>query len=689
MRGGGSVSLSLLLALVTLLAVAVALGFAGRMGLGALRGERSRASGLLGLALFLVAGLEAVDLLCVLFPHMLPVWRPVGLVVEGVLCPVWVWFTALFARDYQDGRLPPLQRGLVLAACLMPLWGGYLAVTGAYYAPDFASEMLLFLLPGSFYFYIGVCLCCVAALFNIEATLSAAVHFRRWRIKFVLMGSVSILAALILYFSQGMLYRSIDMRLAGLRSLALLLGAGMMWFSDLRRGPEVRVSFSRRMAFKSVVLVAAGLYLVALGLMGEGARLLGDELGRNVLLAVSFVAALGLLMFFLSEKMRRRLRLFLQVHFYGEKYDYRIQWVQFTDRLVSARSQAELHQAALSACCETFGIVGAGLFLFDRANRTYMPVSLVETDTQEGGIGEDTRLAAALRTRRTVVRAREVADPSPWMDSARFAIPIFRDDNLDGFVLLGPSINPSEEYDEEDFELMDTMARHISSALLNMRLTEQLARSREMEIMGRVSAFVLHDLKNHVYTLSLMAENARKFIAIPEFQKDLVDSLGSTVGKMKILISQLKGLPDRQALKRVPTGLLTLARESTRLLEHGRLTYGGQDVKALVDAEEVGKVILNLCLNALEASPDGASVVVETGADPDPFVRVTDQGVGIDPEFVRNGLFEPFKSTKAKGMGIGLYQCKQIVEAHGGRIEVASAVGRGSQFTVWLGSNAA
>jgi putative PEP-CTERM system histidine kinase len=270
------------------------------------------------------------------------------------------------------------------------------------------------------------------------------------------------------------------------------------------------------------------------------------------------------------------------------------------------------------------------------------------------------------------------------MTGARFAIPVFRDDNLDGFVLLGKAINPTEEYDEEDFELMDTMARHISSALLNMRLTEQLARSREMEIMGRVSAFVLHDLKNHVYTLSLMAENARKYIAIPEFQKDLVDSLGSTVGKMKILISQLKGLPDRQTLKRVPAGLLTLARESTRLLRQEQLAFSGEDARALVDAEEMGKVILNLCLNALEASPDGRPVTVTAGAAPEPFVRVTDQGGGIDPEFVKNGLFEPFKSTKAKGMGIGLYQCKQIVEAHGGRIEVKSVVGEGAEFTVWL-----
>lgn len=675
---------SLVLTLATLAAVAVAVGFALRMWLGVLRGERSRASGLQGAALLLTAGLETLDLLCVLFPGSMPVWRSAGLVMEGALCPAWVWFTALFARDYEEGRLPPVQRILVLCSSFMLPWSIHLAVTGAYFAPDFATEGLLFLLPGGFYFYIGLSACLVASLFNIEATLTAAVHFRRWKIKFVLLGAVSILAALILYYSQGLLYRSIDMNLAGLRSVALLLGAGMMWFSDLRRGPEVRVSFSRRLAFKSVVLVVAGLYLVVLGLMGEGVRLFGNELGRAVLLGVSFVAGIGLLMLFLSDTMRRKLRLFLQLHFYGEKYDYRIQWVQFTDRLISARNQAELHQAALSACCETFGIVGAALFLLDHGSRIYMPVSLVETDRHEGGFGEDSRLAAALRTRRSVVRTPDVHDPSPWMAAARFAIPIFRDDALDGFVLLGPPINPAEEYDEEDFELMDTMARHISSALLNIRLTEQLARSREMEIMGKVSAFVLHDLKNHVYTLSLVVENARKFIGNPEFQKDLVDSLASTVGKMKILISQLKGLPDRQTLKRARIGLLTLARESTRLLHQERLAFGGEDAMAMVDVEEMGKVILNLCLNALEASSDGLPINVTTGADPEPFVRVADRGGGIDPEFIRTALFEPFKSTKAKGMGIGLYQCKQIVAAHGGRIEVRSAVGEGSEFTVWL-----
>ena len=339
----------------------------------------------------------------------------------------------------------------------------------------------------------------------------------------------------------------------------------------------------------------------------------------------------------------------------------------------------------MSACCETFGIVGAGLFLFDHGRKLYLPVSLVETDPHEGGFEQGSVLVTALESRRSVLRAADVNDPSPWLARAGFAIPIFREDVLDGFVLLGPPINPKEEYDEEDFELMDTMARHISSALLNMRLLDQLARSREMEIMGKVSAFVLHDLKNHVYTLSLMADNAQKHIANPEFQKDLVDSLGSTVGKMKILISQLKGLPDRHTLKREAVGLLSLAREATRPLPQERLDFQGQDVRVMVDSAEMGKVILNLCLNALEASTVGQTITVAVGGDPEPFVKVTDHGVGIAEEFMAGGLFEPFKSTKVKGMGIGLYQCKQIVEAHGGRIEVRSALGEGAEFVICIG----
>lgn len=677
-----------LVAIVTMSAVALALGLGLRLGLGVFRGQRSLASGVQALALSLQALLSVSDALIVAIPDQMVFWRAVGLVCEGALGPVWMWFTALFAREYEGDRLPRSQLAMILLACAMPVWAGYLVWAGMYYAPDFAADRTLYLRAGGFYFYIGYALCAVAGLGNIEATLANAIHFRRWQIKFVLLGAVSILAAQLLHSSHALLYRSLNMELASLRALALLLGAALMLYSDLRRGPEIRVFFPKRLAIKSVVLVIAGLYLLVLGVMGEGVKIFGDSLGRAVLVALSFLVGLGLLILFLSDKVRRKVRLFLQLNFYGEKYDYRIQWTRFTERLTSARSQADLYQAALSACCETFGVIGAALFLYDHVRQVHALASVLEMERLDGEFAPDSPVVTRLCSGRSVLLVADLQPEerasSPWLKDARCLIPIYREDALDGFVLLGPPLNRAEEYDEEDFELMDTMARHIAAALLNMRLLEQLARSRDMEIMGKVSAFVLHDLKNHVYTLSLMTDNARKFIANPEFQKDLVEALGSTVGKMKILIAQLKGLPDRQTLRREPVRLLGLAREATRLLGQDRFEYAGEDVEALVDGEEMGKVILNLSLNALEASKADQRVVIETGKDPDPFVRVVDNGVGIAESFIADGLFEPFKSTKTKGMGIGLYQCKQIVAAHGGRIEVRSSPGAGAEFVVRL-----
>ncbi|MDP3431025.1 MAG: PEP-CTERM system histidine kinase PrsK, partial [Desulfomicrobium sp.] len=133
----------ILATLMTLAAICVALGFAGRMALGVLRGERSRASAALALGLVLTAALEALDLAALLDPEGVATWRLAALLVEGALGPAWVVFTASFARDYEEGGLPWTQRVLIGLSALMLPWAAYLAAQGAYYAPDFATEQLL------------------------------------------------------------------------------------------------------------------------------------------------------------------------------------------------------------------------------------------------------------------------------------------------------------------------------------------------------------------------------------------------------------------------------------------------------------------------------------------------------------------------------------------------------------------
>ncbi len=103
------------------------------------------------------------------------------------------------------------------------------------------------------------------------------------------------------------------------------------------------------------------------------------------------------------------------------------------------------------------------------------------------------------------------------------------------------------------------------------------------------------------------------------------------------------------------------------------------------DPLQMELVLSNLLLNAEEASGGKGEITVETSSGPEWIkLEIRDQGVGMSEYFIQRNLFKPFKTTKSNGFGIGLFQCKQIVGAHGGSIEVMSQVGKGSVFTVIL-----
>lgn len=647
--------------------------------------------GLLSLAIGTIAVLEGFNLLSLHVAGIRGGWERWVLFAEAVLPLTCMLASSTHTRQGGLGNLSRLQWGLAFLSLCFPLAAWLFPLTSFFYAPDFPLEQVLFLAPLGLAFYIGIMVYLVISLVNLETTLANATPAELWKVKFETIGVGTILAVYALYFSQALLFRTINMHFVVVRSFFLILAVGMMTYGRLRQREGVRVRISRQVAFKSVVVIAVGIYLVLIGLLGEGMRYFGAEFQRSVAIGFIIFTGIALLVIFLSGRIRREIRVFLHKNFYQSKYDYRVQWLQFTERLANRQSEADLQQVILSAYCDTFGIQSAALYLLDLERKQFVNTSVYEMEALSETFGLDNSLVSYIDGRGWVFRHTDSFLEVPVETTeflkryqVSFVVPLLSGEQLEGFIVLGKQVNPNETVMYEDFDLMKTIARQASFALLNQRLSDQLTRSREMEAIGNIATFVIHDLKNHVAGLSLMVDNARHYIDNPEFQQDMLRSLDNTVNKMQGLIGRLKNLGEKELLNLQPVDLLIVVRRVLAFLPAGRVTVAGEPLVVKVDAGELQKVMLNLMLNAVEASPDGSPIVVEVAMAGAPHIRVIDHGIGMSADFIRRELFKPFATTKKKGMGIGLYQSRQIVEAHGGRLEVQSEVGKGTVFTVWL-----
>jgi len=655
------------------------------------RKKRSAPPFALCAAILLASVLELLDVLTFLYPENFFPWKHAVLFAEALLPPAWLWFSLTYARQNEPRSTSVAQRLLLWISPLFAASVIILPPSAFIYSPDFPSERILFLGNTGFIFYLALLIYLIVALSNLEMTLTSAPLISRWKIKFELLGAGAFLAVLIFYYSHGLLFRTINMYLTPVRGTFLIIAVGMMTYSRLVRGNGVKVYVSRQMMYKSLVLLIVGIYLIGLGLTGEAMKHFGNGFHQALVITLAFTAGLGLVVTFLSETVKRKVRVFIHKNFYQNKYDYRTQWLQFTDRLSSSKSGDDLLHSVVMGFCDTFGMRCGALLLLDQERTTYhlaagvamdsVPVAFTAKDAPLAFIARN-RWVADLREGNPAFNGEQTGFFRS--NSLCYLIPLFTREEMDGFIVLGQPINENENYNYEDFDLMKTLARQTSSTLLNLTLSEQLACAREMAAIGKVSTFVLHDLKNLVSALSLMLQNAKEYIEVPAFQTELLVSLGNTVKKMNVLISRLKHLPGKNSMKYTAVDMLQLAYDTAALVKGGDFRVTGSPVIAQVDQNEIQKVALNLMLNAAEASDGKSPVTVEVGSTDTVYFRVRDEGCGIPDEFLRRRMFAPFQTTKEKGLGIGLYQCKQIVEAHGGKIEVVSEVNKGSEFTVWL-----
>jgi len=588
------------------------------------------------------------------------------------------------------------------------------------FVPDtFPSDLFVVNHIGK-YLFIFALINTVLILINFENNLRLTkIAPRRWKKLpiFVLIGAFLFWVYAI---SQILMYSAVSRSLV-LAGLFVIILTNLVLISfSVKYGFQTlfEATIGREVVYSSAMIFIVGVYLLIIGLVGKIVAFAGGSME----LFLSFLAAFFLFCLFLamlvSKSLKQRIKDFIDKNFYQNRYDYREQWGKFSESLSEVLNIDEVLKTVIENITGIFAVDRAAILLTDedgtlrvRKTRNIQHISNVKFFQKSKFIDWLHRFGEAIETKTLIDQADQIGltdQEQQHLDNlqARVCIPLIIQRRFIGILTLGEK-NSSRPYSREDFDLLETVANQSSVAILNARLNEELMVTHEMESFHKLSSFVLHDLKNSVSMLSMIMKNAEKYRDDPEFQRDMLVTVAQAVDRMKSLISKISTLPDQLHPRKQMIQLNDLIAgvlDATKIEEFDniKLKKDYQKLPALaVDPHQIRKVIENLVINAIEAQPDGGSLKIATrfvsgnnGALPEQDhvdngeqfveIEIEDTGVGMSDEFIQQHLFKPFQTTKRKGLGIGLYQCKEIILAHGGTIDVRSRKNQGTTFRIRL-----
>ncbi|MEW6068551.1 MAG: XrtA/PEP-CTERM system histidine kinase PrsK [Nitrospirota bacterium] len=645
------------------------------------------------LGMISIGVIEFGDTMTLREPYNILFYKKISLIGESLLPVLWLLFSFTYSRKVYK-EISIFWKAVLFISILPFLFAISLPLNLFLYAPDIETEGMIFLNTTGYYFYLFIIMYSILTLINLEGTLRAASGSIRWRIKHMLIGTGGIMALLVYYYSHALLYRSIDMNLLHVRESVVIISSIFIMISVFREAfPKEEISVSKGIFYKSFALLVTGAYLLGLGIMGTGMKYLGEDFGRYSAITIVFAGTIAFIAVLFSETLRRRVKVFIDKNFYKDKYDYRRQWLQFTQRLSSTKSFDELLSAVLEVFASAMGSKTKSLWLYNKSSDEFYQAQ--PPSNRNLKLKGNSSLILYFKEKGWVFNSKEknltiLEENREFFErtNALLVVPLQNNGDIIGFIELGEALS-NDIYTYEDYDFLKTLARQATSAIMNAKLAEYLAEAREMEALGTISSFIIHDLKNLVSALSMSVENAPDNINNPEFQKDMLKTLSTTTEKMRILIKRLSEMPEKVELKLETVDIAPFVKETVTPFLNGKTDIAIESpdrVPLRIDREEIKKVIINLLLNAIEAANGKEpKIKIRMGKDHNTaYITISDNGCGMSEEFIERHLFKPFRTTKKKGFGIGLYQCRSIIEAHGGSIKVQSKVNAGSDFTVYL-----
>ncbi|GAA0596687.1 XrtA/PEP-CTERM system histidine kinase PrsK [Caenispirillum bisanense] len=638
-----------------------------------------------------VAGAAAITAAWAAAVAMAGAPAPASLVLEAMRMVAWLVVLAEIARLLHGRRL------LLLGPLLVAGSGALVALVALLEdrLPGVAGLMPAVLV-----------MLAVAGLALVESILRQREPEERWAVKHLCLGVALLFAFDVFLFAEGLLFNGLDADMYAARGMVDALCAGAVVVSLFRRGTGTRrLQPSRELLLKSTTLLAAGLYLMLMALAGYWIREVGGTWGSATQAAFLAGSLLLLGVVFLSGASRARARVWVAKNFFTHRYDYRAEWLRATGTLAGGEEgHAEaLHDRVIRAVCDIVEGTAGALWMLQERDRAFIPSAAWNLSAPLPALPDDAPLVRFMTARRWVVDLDEMRRqpdlygfaPPDWLGGvpgAWLVLPLPIRGTVIGFVVVAqPRVRRPLTW--EDFDVLKTVGRHAAATLATEKALNELSDARRLEAFSKRTAFLVHDVKNIVSQLDLMLKNAERVGHDPEFQKDMLETTAGAVGKLRTLLGELRQTREASSASGGAIASATapaddLAAQVAAAVARWRrrkpdltadlAAAAGPGLPA-PPADTFASVLDHLLQNSIEAAGAGGRVAVRlVRGGGTVAVEVADDGIGMDPAYVRDRLFRPLDTSKADGYGLGAFQSRELVREMGGRLEVTTQPNKGT-----------
>jgi putative PEP-CTERM system histidine kinase len=520
----------------------------------------------------------------------------------------------------------------------------------------------------------------------------------RWGVKHLCLALGAVFVVDLYFYAEGVLLKVLNGDLWAARGALSALTVPLLGIAAARNPQgNASLAISRQLAFYTTSLAGVGIYLLAMAIGGYYVRSIGGSWGSVVQVVFLFAAVLALLIALFSGQVRASVRVLLSKHFYTYKFDYREEWLRVTRLLYARSDEMPVPERALKAVAEIMDSPNAGLWLL--RDDTYQPSGGDFAGPDTAAISADAPLIRFLREHEWIIDLDEyqrgesrydALELPQWLMNEKRAwlvLPLLHGTRLLGLIVLARP-RAAHALTWEDLDLLKTVGRQVAGVLAEHEAATRVAQAGQFEAYNRLSAFIMHDLKNLIAQQSLVVGNAARHKDNPAFIEDAIQTVDNSVKRMARLLEQLQSGREVANSSRVSVTELCEKVVSDCCQRHPgvRLEIEADGLYVEAARDQLALVLGHVVRNGQDAVQSDGCVTLRVFVDGDQAViEVADDGIGMNEHFVRERLFKPFDTTKGnKGMGIGAYQTREFVRAAGGDVRVESRPGEGTRFAIRL-----